>query len=181
MTELTAFERASFYTALHAYLSWLADGKGEPPVEILNLFESLGIALPRRVSDETAEYVRGFRASSFRTDLNLAARANLPHHLTAFYNMAGYSTDESADSILTMTAFAARLAIDAYTAHIKNEEGAERLERLLHRFLNTHLIPTLKSFKPPESEVAEAVERIAQLVAEDTRYLAARLSSKTPL
>jgi hypothetical protein len=101
--------------------------------------------------------------------------------LTAFYNVAGYSTEEPADSILTMTAFAARLAIDAYTAHIKNEEGAERLERLLHRFLNTHLIPTLKFFKPPESEVAEAVERIAQLVAEDTRYLAARLSSRTTL
>ena len=62
MTELTAFERASFYTALHAYLSWLADGNGEPPVEILNLFESLGIALPRRVSDETAETLQIGRA-----------------------------------------------------------------------------------------------------------------------
>jgi hypothetical protein len=179
MTELTAFERASLYTALHAYLSWLAEGEGESAVEILNLFESLGIALPRRVSDETAEYVKGFRAGSFRTDLNSAARASLPHHLTAFYNMAGYSTDEPADSILTMTAFAARLAIDAYTAHINNEEGAERLERLLHRFLNTHLIPTLKFFKPPESEVADAMEQITKLVVEDTRYLASRLSRQT--
>jgi hypothetical protein len=181
MAELTAFERASFYTALHAYLSWMADGNGEPPVEILNLFESLGIVLPRKASSETAEYVKGFRAGSFRTDLNPTARASLPHHLSAFYNMAGYSTEEPADSILTMTAFAARLAIDAYTAHIKNEEGAEKLERLLHRFLNTHLIPTLKLFKPPEREVADAMERIAQLVAEDARYLAARLSSRTPL
>ena len=79
--------------------------------------------MPRRVSDETAEYVRGFRAGSLRTDLNFAARANLPHHLTAFYNMAGYSTEEPADSILTMTAFAARLAIDAYTAHIKTKRA----------------------------------------------------------
>jgi hypothetical protein len=181
MTELTTFERASLYTALHAYLSWMADGNGEPPVEILNLFESLGIALPRRVSDETAEYVRGFRAGSFRTDLNFAALANLPHHLTAFYNVAGYSTEEPADSILTMTAFAARLAIDAYAAHIKNEKGAEKLERLLHRFLNTHLIPTLKFFKPPEKEVADAMEQITQLVVEDTRYLASRLSRQTSL
>jgi hypothetical protein len=82
MTELTTFERASLYTALHAYLSWTANGEGEPPVEILNLFESLGIVLPRKVSSETAEYVRGFRAGSFRTDLNPTARANLPHHLT---------------------------------------------------------------------------------------------------
>jgi hypothetical protein len=181
MTELTAFERASFYTALHAYLSWLADGNGEPPVEILNLFESLGIVLPRKASSETAEYVRGFRAGYFRTDLNPAARANLPHHLSAFYNMARYSTEEPADSILTMMAFAARLAIDAYTAHIKNEEGAEKLERFLHRFLNAHLIPTLKFFKPPGKEVAEAVERIAQLVVEDAGYLASRLSGQTSL
>jgi hypothetical protein len=81
-------------------------------VEILNLFESLGVVLPRKASGETAEYVRGFRAGVCRTDLNPAARASLPNHLAAFYNMAGYSTDEPADSILTMTAFAARLAID---------------------------------------------------------------------
>ncbi len=181
MTELTAFERASFYAALHAYLSWLADGEGEPPVEVLNLFESLGIVLPRKASSGTAEYVRAFRAGRWRTDLNPVARANLPLHLTAFYDMAGYSTEGHADSILTMTAFAARLAIDAYTAQVKNEEGAEKLERLLHRFLNTHLIPTLKSFRPPEKEVADAMERIAQLVTEDARHLVVRLSGRTPL
>ena len=178
--ELTSFEKASLYTAIHTYLSWLAGGEGEPPVEILNLFESLGVVLPRKASGETAEYVRGFRAGVCRTDLNPAARASLPNHLAAFYNMAGYSTDEPADSILTMTAFAARLAIDTYTAHIKDDGSAERLERLLHRFLNTHLIPTLTHFKPPEKEVADAIEEITQLVVEDMRYLTARLSRQTP-
>jgi hypothetical protein len=87
--ELTSFEKASLYTALHTYLSWLAGGEGEPPVEILNLFESLGVVLPRKASGETAEYVRGFRAGVCRTDLNPAARASLPNHPSSLLQHGG--------------------------------------------------------------------------------------------
>jgi hypothetical protein len=181
MAELDPFERASLYVSIHAYLRWLAEGAEEPPIEVLEFFESLGVRLPAEIPEAVADYVRSFRAGVRRMDLSPAARSNLQNHLEAFYSAPGYVSTEPADSLLAMIAFAARLAIDAYTAHIKNEEGAEKLERLLHRFLNTHLIPTLKFFKPPEKEVADAMEQITQLVVEDTRYLASRLSRQTSL
>lgn len=178
MAGLNPFERACLYVSLHTYFSWLANGGGEPPVEVLGFFESLGVELPRKVSEETAEYVRGFRAGAVRLDLNPAARANLQHHLTAFYAASGYVTTEPADSLLAMTAFAARLAIDAYTAYVRGDGSADRLERQLHRFVATHLILALEHVKTTD-QATKSVEKLTSLVRDDAAALKARLSHQT--
>jgi hypothetical protein len=181
LAELNSFERANLYVALHVYFSWLADSVGEPPVEVLNFFESLGVELPRRVSRETVEYIKRYRAGIFRTDLNLVAREFLKDHLTALYRAAGYVLTEPADSLLAMTAFAARLAINAYISHIKGDKSAEKFERQLHRFIKTHLIPALEHVKPPEKIFSNVVEELTQIIKDDAKLLAARLSRQTSL
>ena len=178
VNELNPFERAGLYVSLHAYLSWVAGGGGEPPVEVFSFFEALGIQLPREISRETADYVKNFRAGVSRTDLSPVARASLPHHLTAFYKSAGYLSTEPADSLSAMTAFAARLAMDAYTAHVRGEGDAEGLERKLYRFVNTHLMPALEYLKPEEPAAAEAVKALTELIKEDAETLKAKLSRK---
>ncbi len=179
MAELDPFERASLYVSIHAYFIWLAEGAGEPPIEVLEFFESLGVRLPKEVPKAVADYVRSFRAGVSRTDLSPAARANLQNHLEAFYSSAGYVSTEPADSLLAMTAFAARLAVDAYTASIKGDISADKLERQLHRFINTHLIPTLKHLKPTEEELTHAIDELTRIVSEDAGILASRLSRAT--
>ena len=176
MEALNPFERASLYVALHTYLRWLAEDGGEPPIEVINFFASLGLQLPKEVSDNAVEYVRRFRAGSCRMELNPAARANLQNHLTAFYNSAGYVSTEPADTILAITAFTAHLAMDTHTAHVVGDGGADKLEQQLHRFISAHLLPTLKHLRPPEKRLADAIEELERLVGEDARALSARLS-----
>ncbi len=176
MAELDPFERASLYVSIHAYFRWLAEGAGEPPIEVLEFFESLGVRLPKEVPKAVADYVRSFRAGVSRTDLSPAARANLQNHLEAFYSAAGYVSTEPADSLLAMTAFAARLAVDAYTASIKGDMSADRLERQLHRFINTHLIAALEHLEPRDQSVTGAIKKLAQLVRDDASALATKLS-----
>jgi len=179
MEELDPFERASLYVSLHAYLRWLAEGAGEPPLEVLNFFESLGVRLPAEVPETVAEYVRHLRAETCRPDLSPAARANLQNHLAAFYSAAGYVSTEPADCLAAMTAFAARLAMDAYKAYIRGDTGAEKIERCLHRFINTHLIPALKHLKPTEEVLAHAIDGLTRIVSEDAGILASRFSRAT--
>jgi len=176
MEGFNSFERAGLYVSLHAYLSWVAGGGGGPPVEVFNFFESLGVELPREIGRETSEYVRNFRAGDARDDLNPVARANLPNHLAAFYKASGYVSTEPADSLTTMTAFAARLAMDAYTAHVRGDGEADRVERQLHRFIQTHLLPTLEHVKPPGKVFEEAFDGLVRIVRLDTHFLAERLS-----
>jgi len=181
LAELNSFERASLYVALHVYFNWLASGVREPPVEVLSFFESLGVKLPRRTSKETAEYIKCYRAGIFRTDLNSVAREFLKDHLTALYRAAGYVSTEPADSLLAMTAFAARLAINAYLSHIQGDGSTEKLEQQLHRFIKTHLIPALEHVKPPEKIFSNAVKKLTQIIKDDAGLLAKRLSHQTSL
>ena len=176
MEGLGSFERANLYVALHIYFRWIAEGGGEPPIEVINFYESLGVQLPTEVPDDVAEYVRHFRAGSCRTDLNPAARSNLQNHLTAFYNSAGYVSTEPADSLLAITAFAARLAIDAYTAQMSGAWNVKDLERRLHRFVNTHLLPTLRVVRPPREEFCRAIDGLTRLLSEDVRTLASKFT-----
>lgn len=177
MEGLNAFERASLYVSLHTYMSWAASGKEQAPAEVVAFFENLGVNLPTSTSEISAHYLKSFRAGVHRQDINPTARANLQNHLTAFYTSSGYVSSEPSDSISSMTAFAARLAIDAYLSTVRNDDvSAERLERQLHRFLKTHLIPALEHLKPPGEDLAEAVEKLAQLVKEDASALAMQLS-----
>ncbi len=176
MAWLDPFERAGLYVALHAYIAWLAGEADRLPSEALNFFESLGVELPREAPEEVSDYLRRFRASTHRTDLSPIVRTNLENYLKAFYSSAGYSSSEPADSLLTMTAFAARLAIDAYDAHVRGDEETDGLERRLHRFVNTHLLPSLRAVRPPGEEFARAVEELTRLVGEDARTLASKFS-----
>lgn len=178
MEELDPFERASLYVSLHAYLRWLPEGAGEQPLEVLNFFESLGVRLPAEVPETVAEYVRHLRAEMCRPDLSPAARANLQNHLAAFYSAAGYVSTEPSDSLLAMTAFTARLAMDAYTARIKEDPSSDKLERQLHRFINTHLIPVLQHLKPPEEITAHAFTELTRLISKDAKSIAAQLSRR---
>ncbi|MEM3032764.1 MAG: hypothetical protein QXF51_01130 [Nitrososphaerota archaeon] len=95
-----------------------------------------------------SKYLRHFRASDARQGLGQAARAHIPLFIKSFIENTGYTSPEPADSPTSMTAYAARLAIDIYTAQLADVEESKKLERLLHRFVKTHLIPALKTCKP---------------------------------
>ncbi len=176
MARLDPFERAGLYVALHAYIAWLAGEADRFPSEALNLFASLGVELLREAPEDVSAYLRRFRASTHRIDLSPIVRSNLENYIKAFYSSAGYSSSEPADSLLSMTAFAARLAIDAYTAHIMGDEADDELERRLHRFIQTHLIPVLQHIDPPGEILAGAIHELKRIINEDANSLAARLS-----
>ena len=169
--EIDAFHRASLYVSLHTYLKCLAEGS-ETPVEILNFFESLDVKLPRKISPAVSEYFRNYRAGAHRDDLQPSMRAHLANHIAAFYRSLGYEVDGPADSLAAMTAFAARLAIDAYFTHLRSPDNALMIEKSLHRFTVTHLIPALLSVRPPDTLTADAVQSVTRLLKDDLKTLA---------
>ncbi len=170
LLELDPFQRATLYVSLHTYLKFLAEGS-EAPYEVLNFFESLGVNLPHKISHPEGEYLKNFRAGDHRHDLHPIMRAHLVNHIAAFYRSQGYEVVEPADSLTAMTAFAARLAIDAYFAQFKNPDMFSVLERSLHRFAATHLIPALRCVSLPGTLVAYAVQSMTRLLEEDLKTL----------
>ncbi|MEM4560951.1 MAG: hypothetical protein QXS57_05940 [Candidatus Caldarchaeum sp.] len=179
MLELDSFQRACLYASILTFFEKLAGMEKTPP-EITAFFESLGVELPEfRGEDleQAASYLKMFRASVVRLDVSPQARAHLPFHIKSFMDGHGYTAAEPFDGIISMTAFAARLAIDAYTAHLDDGEKALKLERILHRFNKTHLIPMLANARPQNQKLHEALRRIVRLVAEDSGMLLKQLTS----
>ncbi len=159
-----AFQRASFYVSVYILLRSLADCE-KVPEEVEEFLDAVGVEVPEP-NAELARLIQTLAASNVRTDLPPSSRKQLPHHIKAFMTQAGYESSEPVDSILTMTAFAARLAIDAYIKQLTDDREAERIERLLIRFLNTHLLPTLKHAN------SALTETLTQTISEDAQHLA---------
>jgi len=78
--------------------------------------------------------VNELKASKLRKDYDAVTRSLLPRALAEFYNNYGFEAREEPDHLVTMLAFMAQLARD---------ESQESLKAQL-RFLNSHLIPTVK-------------------------------------
>ncbi|MEM2096267.1 MAG: hypothetical protein QXR20_06610 [Candidatus Caldarchaeum sp.] len=180
MLELDPFQRASLYASILTYFEKLANME-KTPTEINAFFESLGVEIPD-FSDEdleqAAEYLKMFRASLVRLDVPPLARANLPFHIKSFIESHGYTAAEPSDGILSMTAFAARLAIDAYAAHLTDGEQALRLERTIHRFNKTHLIPALANARPQNQKLHQSIQEIVKMLTVDSSMLLKKLTRK---
>ncbi len=165
-----AFQRANLYVSIYVMLRYISSGE-EVPVEVAEFLEAVGVEVPK--SDyELVKYIGTLTASAVRTDLPPASRNQLRQHVKAFMTQAGYEVPETADSLLTMAAFAARLAIDAYVKQLTDEREADRLWRLLTRFLNTHLLPTLRLAKPTNQTAAKTLTTLANIIKEDVQDLA---------
>ncbi|MEM1946860.1 MAG: hypothetical protein QXG69_01490 [Candidatus Caldarchaeum sp.] len=178
MLPFDRFQRASFYAAILTFFEKLVNEE-RPPYEITAFFESLGVELPDFSGEDlkqASEYLKMFRASIVRLDISPVAREHLPSHIRLFMESHGYTAAEPFDGIISMTAFAARLAIDAYTAHLTDGDKALELERTLHRFNKTHLIPALANTKPQNQKLHQAIQEMARLVAADSGVLLKRLT-----
>ena len=165
-----AFQRANLYVSIYIMLSCISRGENIPE-EVAEFLEAVGVEVPEP-DEELAKIFATLSASMVRTDLTPASRNQLPHLIRVFMTQAGYEAPEAADSLLTMAAFAARLAIDAYVKQLTDEREADRLRRLLTRFLNTHLLPTLHLAKPANQTAAKTLTTLTDIIKEDVQDLA---------
>lgn len=166
-----AFNRANLYVSLHLMLSSLAENK-EPPEEVKAFLDSCGVEVPR-ISGSSSRYLANLSATELRRDLTPIAREHLSTHIKAFIEQAGYIPPEPADKLLHMTAFAARLAIDACNKYSLEQEQARKLEKTLLRFVQTHFLPSLENANPPED-----LKNLFQLLIRIVRIDRASLLSK---
>jgi len=105
--------------------------------------------------------VKELRASKLRKDYDAVTRSLLPRALAEFYNNYGFETREEADHLVTMLAFMAQLARD---------ESQESLKAQL-RFLNSHLIPTVKY----GVEVCPSLKTLLEILEADAEEVKKRL------
>ncbi|AFA40048.1 Uncharacterized protein conserved in archaea [Pyrobaculum oguniense TE7] len=140
-------ERASFYLALFLILR----GDVEP--------RKLGLGA---INCDVSE----IRASLLREDLDPVTRSLLPKAIAQFYENYGYEVAGEPDSLLAMTAFMAQLA------KMPTEES---LKAQL-RFLNTHLLPTLRyalqkcpDLRPIYEILVEDAEVVKTTLVKDVR------------
>ncbi|MCX8201907.1 MAG: hypothetical protein N3H84_07395 [Candidatus Caldarchaeum sp.] len=166
-----AFHRASFYVSLHVLLKSYAE-KTEPPHEIKAFFEGMGVELAS-VNEVSAEYLADVSASDLRKDLPFIARQHLPSHIKSFIEQSGYTPPDSAEKLLNMTAYAARLAIDAYNDHLRGEH-AYHYEKILLRFLHTHLLPALQNLNTTDENLNKIIAQLVRLLQIDRAKLFAR-------
>ncbi|MEM4374371.1 MAG: hypothetical protein QXI97_05170 [Nitrososphaerota archaeon] len=179
MLELDHFQRANLYVSIHIFFEKLATGD-QPPPEVKNLLESLGVELPSFTDEElelASRYLSSLRASDVRLDLQQATRTHLRLYIKSFIENAGYIVLGPADSITSMTAFAARLAIEIYIDQMTDGKKYQKLERLLHRFVKTHLIPVLTNANPQNKPLSKTVQELAMLLDEDCDTLLKQLTS----
>ncbi len=177
--ELNPFQRASLYVSIHVLFERLAAKEGIP-VEVRELLESVGVELPSFTDEELeyiSKYLNTFRAADVRLDLRPEVNAHLHLHIKSFISAAGYTAPEPVDSLTSMTAFVARLAIDIYTAQLTNSEKAQKLERILHRFLKTHLIPTLTQTKC--KTLTKTIHSITTVLEKDCETLLKQFTKPT--
>lgn len=105
------------------------------------------------------------KASILRVDKDPLTRELLPKTIAMFYERAGYEALQDPDDLSTMFAFMAQLA---------RQENTEAL-KVQHRFLRTHLIPTLKY----AVERCSGLRKLYEIVTEDAEYLKQLLTRRT--
>nr|WP_262373911.1 molecular chaperone TorD family protein [Pyrobaculum arsenaticum] len=105
-------------------------------------------------------------ASLLREDLDPVTRSLLPKAIAQFYENYGYEVAGEPDSLLAMTAFMAQLA---------KTPTEESLKAQL-RFLNTHLLPTLRyalqkcpDLRPIYEILVEDAEVVKTTLVKDVR------------
>ncbi|MCS7136748.1 MAG: hypothetical protein NZ941_00080 [Candidatus Caldarchaeum sp.] len=166
------FQRPNLYVSLHLLLKSFAE-KTEPPTEVKVFFESLGVKLTY-IDDLSAEYLTNLSATDLRKDLPATSRQYLPSHIKSFIEQCGYIPPSSPDRLLNMTAFAARLAIDAYNMKRFNNGNSIMYEKNLLRFLNTHLLPALENIDSPGEELKKTLAALVYLLRVDRASLLAK-------
>jgi len=97
------------------------------------------------------------------SEIRKVTRSLLSKALAQFYENYGFEAEERPDNLVTMVAFMAQLA------RIESEES---LKGQL-RFLNTHLLPTLKY----AVEICPSLRQIYEILAEDAKTLKLILTS----
>lgn len=105
--------------------------------------------------------VKALKASLLRRDYDPVTRSLLSKAIASFYEQAGFEAIEDPDSLITMMAFMAQLA---------KQNNFDSL-KVQHRFLRTHLIPTLSyavekcsGLKPLKDIVIEDAENLKQIL-----------------
>jgi len=105
--------------------------------------------------------VKELKASKLRKDYDAVTRSLLPRALAEFYNNYGFEAREEPDHLVTMLAFMVQLARD---------ESQESLKAQL-RFLNSHLIPTVKY----GVEVCPSLKALLEILETDAEEVKKRL------
>ncbi len=131
-------DRGAFYLLVFLVL------RGEVPPRELGL-EELGCDVSKIL------------ASEVRRDLDPVTRSLLPKAIAQFYENYGYEAAEAPDGLVTMVAFMAQLA---------RNPAPDSLKAQL-RFLNTHLLPTLKY----AAELCPALQHLYELLLEDAKMI----------
>ncbi|MFN3804665.1 MAG: hypothetical protein ACK4SY_06390 [Pyrobaculum sp.] len=137
-------DRALIYLALVAYFY---DGSVR---EVLR--EEVGV-------DMSNCDLSALRASLLRKDYDGVTRSLLPRVLTEFYENCGYTPAGEPDSLVTMLAFMAQLAVRPDTLKIQ------------HRFLNVHLIPTVRF----AVEICPGLKPLLEILEEDLEVVRGQL------
>ncbi len=132
-------DRSAFYLSIFLIL------RGELPPSKLGLDNDVDCDVTK------------INASEIRKDLDRVTRSLLSKALAQFYENYGFEAEERPDNLVTMVAFMAQLA------RIESEES---LKGQL-RFLNTHLLPTLKY----AVEICPSLRQIYEILAEDAKTL----------
>jgi len=105
--------------------------------------------------------VKELKASKLRKDYDAVTRSLLPRALAEFYNNYGFEAREEPDHLVTMLAFMAQLA---------RNESRESL-KAQSRFLNSHLIPTVKY----GVEVCPSLKALLEILEVDAEEVKKRL------
>ncbi|MFN3384758.1 MAG: hypothetical protein ACK401_07675 [Archaeoglobaceae archaeon] len=117
-----------------------------------------GIEFSRKIgADLTGCNKRDLKASVLREDYDPVTRSLLPKAISEFYERAGFEALDEPDSLVTMLAFMAQMARQDCMESIK----------IQHRFLRTHLIPTLSH----AVEKCQGLKPFLEIVKEDADYL----------
>ncbi len=100
---------------------------------------------------------KALKASVLRLDYDPVTRSLLPRAISEFYERAGFEALDEPDSLITMLAFMAQMARQDCMESIK----------IQHRFLRTHLIPTLYY----AMEKCQGLKPFLDVIREDANYL----------
>ncbi|MCS7127455.1 MAG: hypothetical protein NZ953_03580 [Thaumarchaeota archaeon] len=174
---LDPFQRANLYVSIFTLLQSLAEGS-EPPVEVREFLEALGVEVPE-LDRTVARELGRVAARDVRVDLPEGLRRHLHLHLRSFAERMGYEVPEPADGLINMVALAARLAMDAFTAGAGDAERAEELERALLRFLMTHLLPVLEDLSVPDEGLRRLIGGVVDLIKADVEDLKAKFTARS--
>ncbi|MEN3047183.1 MAG: hypothetical protein ABDH63_00140 [Candidatus Caldarchaeales archaeon] len=174
---LDSFERANLYVSVFSLLQSLAEGS-DPPVEVRELLEALGLEVPE-FDREAARELGRVTARDVRADVPGGLRRHLHLHVKSFAERTGYEVPEPADGLINMAALAARLAMDAFAAEPEDVKRSEELERALMRFLQTHMLPALESLSVPDAGLRRLIGEVVALIRADVEDLKAKFAAQS--